>query len=129
MGAIDKITYRVTLGNFTWMTLDATDTLVSGGIDGSVRLWKVVKEDDTYTMRLLWRTTTGQLTVQDACIQDAKGLSLHNEQLLTQRGAVGKVMNMVSVKSELDALSNNQAVGSSSLIVSQSVELLEHPME
>lgn len=65
-----------------------------------------------FHIRLRWRTVNGELVLTDTLIQDVRGLSLPNRQLLQQRGVKGepfdrlretskKVMRMVSVTSAL----------------------------
>ena len=72
-----------------WITSDI-DTFVTGGRDGSVRVWEVREEGGQHRVRMRWRSTNGQLSLEDACVQDVVGLSHLNHQLLRQRGAVGE---------------------------------------
>jgi hypothetical protein len=76
-----------------------------------------IKEGDQYRVHVRWRSTNGQLTVEDACVQDVQGLNDLKKRLLKQRGATGepsdrlretskKVMSMVSVVSNLKSSSN-----------------------
>ena len=82
-------------------------------------------------MRLCWSVTNGLLTVTDASIQDVRGLSRLNKELLKQRGAVGepqdllhetskKIGIMASVVSELKKSSNRVAQESSNGVVQES---------
>ncbi|KAF9348624.1 hypothetical protein BGX34_002329, partial [Mortierella sp. NVP85] len=82
---------------------------------GSVLKWEVVKADEEYCVSLRWGTTNGRLSVTGASIEDARGLSQLNKQLLRQRGAIGepghllhevgkKVATMASVVSKLKQL-------------------------
>jgi len=78
-----------------WIDSDTTemDAFVTGGRDGSVRMWEVIEEEGgsgSCRVRMRWRSTTGQLTVEDACLKDVQGLSHLNRRLLKQRGAVGE---------------------------------------
>jgi len=95
---------------FVWMSPD--DSFIAGCGDGSVRRWDVVKEGDRYHVQMRWRSSNGQLTVENACVQGVHGLSDLNRRLLKQRGATGepsvrlretskKVMTLASVVSEL----------------------------
>jgi len=67
-----------------------TNYLVTGCGDGSVLKWEVMKEEELYSVRPLWSTTNGTLTLRGASIQDARGLSQTNEQLMKQREATGE---------------------------------------
>jgi hypothetical protein len=68
-----------------------------------------------------WRSTNGQLTVEDACVQDLHGLNELHRRLLKQRGATGepsvplrevgkKVMTMASVVSKLKPSTGTDAL-------------------
>jgi len=96
---------------FAWMSPDA-DSFITGDQDGSVRVWDVVGEGDQCRVHMRWRSTNGQLAVENACVQDVQGLSYLNRRLLKQGGAIGdpiirlretskKVVSMVSVVSRL----------------------------
>jgi len=79
----------VTTNPFVWMSLDV-DAFIAGCDDGSVMVWDVIKEGDQYHVHRRWRSTNGQLDVEDAWVQDVQGLSHFNKQLLWQRGALGE---------------------------------------
>jgi len=100
-----------------WSTRSDESYLVTGSGDGSVLKWEVVQEEEKYRMRLCWSVTNGLLTVTDASMQDVRGLSRLNKELLKQRGAIGepqgllyeagkKVATMASVVSKLRKPSN-----------------------
>jgi len=72
--------------NFVWMSPDA-DSFATGEFDGCVRVWDVDGEGDQFRVRMRWTSPNGQLGVEDACVQDVKGLSQLDKQLLRQRGA------------------------------------------
>jgi len=102
---------------FVWMSPDV-NSFITGDGDGSVRKWDVVKEGDQHLVHMCWRSTNGQFTVEDACVQDVKGLSDLSKRLLKQRGTTGepsvhlreaskKVMTMASVVSNLKSSSSN----------------------
>jgi len=74
---------------FVWMSLDV-DSFIAGDGSGSVRVWDVIKEGDRHHVHMRWRSASGQLTVEDACVQDVQGLSDFNKRLLKQRGATGE---------------------------------------
>jgi len=101
---------------FVWVSPDV-DSFTTGCGDGSVRGWKVAREGDQYRVHMRWRSTNGQLTVKDACVQDVQGLNDLNKRLLKQRGATGEpsfrlreasknVMRMTSVVSKLKSSSS-----------------------
>ncbi|KAF9347170.1 hypothetical protein BGX34_003341, partial [Mortierella sp. NVP85] len=80
-------------------------------------------EGDQRRVHMRWRSTNGQLTVEDACVKDVQGLNDLNKRLLKQRGATGEpsvrlreasknVMRMASVVSKLKS-SNTEALNRS----------------
>jgi len=104
---------------FVWISSNV-DSFIGGCGDGSVRAWEVAREEDQYRVHTRWRSTNGQLTVEDACVQDVQGLSDLSKRLLKQRGATGEptarlreasknVMRMASVVSKLKSSSSNEA--------------------
>jgi len=106
--------------NFVCMSPEV-DSFITGGVDGSVRAWKVLEEGEVSRVRMRWRSTNGQLGLEDACVQGVQGLSDLNRRLLKQRGATGepnlrlreaskKVMSMASVVSNLKSSSSNAEV-------------------
>ena len=108
-----------------WSTTSDLDQLITGGEDGSVLKWEVVREEKSHRVRLLWSATNGSLTVIGASIQDVHGLTPLNKQLLKQRGANGepegslrgsskKLIAMSSVISRLKVSSDSTATDSSS---------------
>jgi WD40 repeat protein len=84
-----KSVYSFLQHNAVWISSD-TDSFITGGRDGSVRVWDVVEEGDQCQVLMRWRSTNGRLTARDACIQDVEGLSHLNQRLLKQRGAIGE---------------------------------------
>jgi len=85
---------------------------MAGVGDGSILRWKVIEQEDVCNVRLHWSATSGIVTVTDALVQDVRGLTSFNKQLLRQRGAIGeserllreaskKLMNMASVVSKI----------------------------
>jgi len=115
-----------------WSTRPDENYLVTSSWDGSVLKWEVVEEGGEYRLCMCWGATSGLLTVTDASMQDVRGLSRLNKELLKQRGAIGepqdllhetskKIGIMASVISELKKSSNgvvqepsNEAVQESS---------------
>ena len=64
-------------------------SFVTGGSDGSLRVWEVIKENEgRYRVRMQWRSADGQLCAEGVRLQDVKGLSDLNKKLLEERGAV-----------------------------------------
>ncbi|KAF9335978.1 hypothetical protein BGZ91_010226 [Linnemannia elongata] len=57
--------------------------------DGSVRVWKLVQDEDTgeVEIKMIWSSGCIGLAVSDAVFADAVGLSSINRKLLKQRGA------------------------------------------
>jgi hypothetical protein len=64
--------------------------LVTGCEDGSVLKWRVIEKERQLHVDLCWSATNGSLTVAGALIQDVRGMTPSNMQLLRQRGAVDK---------------------------------------
>jgi WD40 repeat protein len=82
--------FRGPVYSVVWVTTSGTNYLVTGSGDGSLLKWEIVKEAEQYSARLLWSAVNGTLTLAGASIQDVRGLSPINKQLLEQRGAIGK---------------------------------------
>jgi len=106
--------------NIAWSAVPGMDCFIAGSRDGVVRMWQVVEEEGACHVRLLWGSMNGALVVKGASIQDVRGLGQLNEQLLTQRGAVGepyvrlrqagkKLISMASVVSTLKKTSGKTA--------------------
>ena len=96
----------------TWGTSSGADHLIAGCGDGSVLMWQIIEEGDLYRVHLVWNAASSKLCMSGAIIQDVRGLSHLNTQLLKQRGAIGepenllreaskKLMTMASVVSKL----------------------------
>lgn len=49
-----------------WVETSDANYVAAGCTDGSLGLWKVVVDGDQYELRLWWRTTMGELTVESA---------------------------------------------------------------
>ncbi|KAF9351705.1 hypothetical protein BGX34_000412 [Mortierella sp. NVP85] len=108
--------FRDQIGGLAWGASSGTPFLVTGCTDGSLLKWEVVQEGEEYRANLRWGTVNGRLNVTGASIENVRGLSQSNKQLLKQRGATGepeyllqgtskKVVTMVSVVSTLKRLS------------------------
>ncbi|KAK3810142.1 MAG: WD40-repeat-containing domain protein [Benniella sp.] len=107
--------FQDTVRSVAWSTASDATYLVTGCMDGSVLKWEAAKVGEEYRTNLCWGATNGMLTVTDASIEDVRGLSQPNRQLLKQRGAIGeperllheagkKVATMASVVSTLRRL-------------------------
>ena len=119
-----------------WSTTPDATCFVTGCADGSVCMWQVV-EGDTCQIRLRWRSISGELNLADMTIQDVRGLSQVNKQLLKQRGALGEpfdrlreagqsVLSMASVIAALKQPSIGMVLEASSAlnpVVEQSEQL------
>ncbi|KAI8346005.1 hypothetical protein B0O80DRAFT_503828 [Mortierella sp. GBAus27b] len=119
------------------------DILVVTSSDSGDVVWKIVDEGDRCHLSALWISATGALDVTGATIQDARGLSLLNKQLLKQRGAKGepesllmekskKLVAMASVLSKLrepmESTSEQQQTSSTTQLPREQVELeVEQP--
>ena len=73
-----------------WIPSTDAEYLVIGCRDGSVHKWQVIEEEGQCHVKLCWSATNGSLTVTGASIQNARGLTSLNKQLLKQRGVVGE---------------------------------------
>jgi hypothetical protein len=107
-----------------WITASATNYLMAGVGDGSILRWEVIEQEDVCSVRLQWSATSGIVTVTDALVQDVRGLTSFNKQLLRQRGAIGeperllreaskKLMSMASVVSKSKRPSDGPVLDSS----------------
>jgi hypothetical protein len=57
--------------------------------------WEVVAEKESVEVRLHWICAGGRLNVTGASMQDVRGLSHLNKQLLKQRGAIGEPVHVL----------------------------------
>jgi len=74
-----------------WIRNAGVDLLVNGCQDGSVWVWELMEDSSgLYRVCLRWSSMNNALAVVGATIQDVRGLSEPNKQLLKQRGAVGE---------------------------------------
>jgi hypothetical protein len=117
--------------------------LVTGSDDGSVLKWQVSKDADVYRTRLEWGSTNGSLSTAGASIQDVRGLSRVNKELMKQRGAIGepksilreagkKLLTMASALSNLKQTPHDTVPESSSAAShpdEQPSQLIEQPTE
>lgn len=119
------------------------DILVVTSSDNGDAVWKIVDEGDRCRLSALWISATGALDVTGATMQDARGLSQLNKQLLKQRGAKGepesllmekskKLVAMASVLSKLrepmESTSEQQQTSSTTQLPREQVELeVEQP--
>jgi hypothetical protein len=126
--------------DIVWIKSSNVNYLVAGCSDGVVGMWQVLVDEDHCDVSLRWKTTSGELDMKDATIQDVQGLSQLNRKLLKQRGAVGepadrlreagkKVTTMVSVVAKLKGASESAAVEGPSFPGSDAIKELEQKFE
>ncbi|KAK3821648.1 MAG: hypothetical protein J3Q66DRAFT_386440 [Benniella sp.] len=97
-----------------WSTKPDVNCFVIGCKDGSEWMGQVMEDEDGNPCHIhwCWRTVSGELNLEETSVQDVRGLSHLNKQLLEQRGAKGEpsdrlrevaknVASMVSVVSNL----------------------------
>jgi len=96
-----KQNFQDAIESIAWSTRPNENYLVTGCGDGSVLKWELVQEEGEYRMRLCWSVTNGLLTVTDASIQDVRGLSRLNKELLKQRGAIGEPQDLLHEAKEV----------------------------
>lgn len=79
------------VNSITSRTTSSSTDLISGSDDGSVRLWQFYKDDDDqHRVVMEWTSLQCVLNLAHTSIQDARGLSQLNSQLLKQHGSVGE---------------------------------------
>ncbi|KAK3824832.1 MAG: WD40-repeat-containing domain protein [Benniella sp.] len=71
-----------------WTTRSGLEYLVTGEENGTVQLLQVNEIEGQFSVRLCWNSSPPQLNVAGSSIQDVRGLSDVNRNLLIQRGAV-----------------------------------------
>ena len=109
--------FQDNFSDIAWVEAFSVNYLTTGCSDGMVGMWKVENHEDRCDVSLHWTIMRGALHVVDTTIQNVRGLSQLNKQLLLQRGAVGepiqllrdagkKLGTMASVVSKLKTLSN-----------------------
>ncbi|KAK3810065.1 MAG: WD40-repeat-containing domain protein [Benniella sp.] len=82
--------FEDTIHGVSWVASSEANYLVIGCGDGSLLKWRIGEDGDLYHVDPQWIATNGKLTMLGACIQDVRGLSQANSQLLQQRGAIGE---------------------------------------
>jgi WD40 repeat protein len=87
--------FRGTVSEIEWVIISDVHHLVTGCYGGKVELWRLVNDGDQCQVSLVWNSDSmsRSLNVNRATIQDVRGLSSVNKQLLRQRGAVGEPAN------------------------------------
>ncbi|KAK3821646.1 MAG: WD40-repeat-containing domain protein [Benniella sp.] len=75
-----------------WSTKPDANCFVVGCEDGSEWMGEVIEDEDSKSCHIhwRWRTVSGGLNLEETVIQDVRGLSQVNKQLLEQRGAEGE---------------------------------------
>jgi WD40 repeat protein len=123
--------------DISWIEAPGVNYVATVCSDGAVGMWKMEIGEDHCHASLHWTVAKGELNVLNATIQDAKGLSELNNQLLVQRGAVGepahqlreaskKLAVMASVASKLKTLDKTDE--NPALTANASVEQLEQEL-
>ncbi|KAG0349437.1 hypothetical protein BG005_010972 [Podila minutissima] len=87
-----------TISSLVWIENSDGSFLVTGGGDWTVRSWRVTETDGELHVRLHWRSPSASLFVKGAKIENVKGLSRINVNLLAQRGAVGEPVPPPSIR-------------------------------
>lgn len=66
--------------------------MASAHDDHVVRYWQIIKANNAPYLQLIWSNHQNVLLSQDACIENVRGLSVENTELLIQRGAIKKLL-------------------------------------
>ncbi|KAK3807796.1 MAG: WD40-repeat-containing domain protein [Benniella sp.] len=82
--------FNSSVRKIVWYASSEVDYLVTACHAGSVRLWRVVEDENSCRVHLCWSSRAFGLTATNASVQDVHGLSLANKQLLKQLGAIGE---------------------------------------
>ncbi|KAF9967802.1 hypothetical protein BGZ70_008112 [Mortierella alpina] len=78
------------VSSIAWRIADGASYLITGCSDSSVRVWRVIQEEDKrYSVILHWSSSHRALFVAGCDLQGVRGLSGANKRLLKQRGAFG----------------------------------------
>ncbi|KAG0210252.1 hypothetical protein BGX31_001951 [Mortierella sp. GBA43] len=75
------------ISGICWRATSDTNNLAVGCENGSILMWKLTEDGDSYRTDLQWGNLTGALVLEGLSIQDIRGLSQLNKELLKQRGA------------------------------------------
>ncbi|KAF9280000.1 hypothetical protein BGZ88_012428, partial [Linnemannia elongata] len=73
--------------HISWNPVVPTE-FITAGLDGSVRLWRILSSDGTVAAQMLWGTNIRTLCTADVVLEGATGLSLIHRKLLVQGGAI-----------------------------------------
>ncbi|KAF9199480.1 hypothetical protein BGZ49_010385 [Haplosporangium sp. Z 27] len=76
------------VNSIAWKETPENIYLATACQDRSVRLWRLIEKEGQYSTHLCWSSSHDELNVTSTTIQDIQGLSILNEQLLKQRGAI-----------------------------------------
>jgi WD40 repeat protein len=71
-----------------WKVIQNEQLLVSGGVEGEVRCWRVIEDGGKFKTVLQWSSTNNELLVKGAVLNGVNSLSPMNSSLMSQRGAV-----------------------------------------
>lgn len=79
--------YHGFIVNISWSPVVPTE-FITASKDGSVRLWRMSRNDGAVAVKMLWGTNIRTLCTVDAVLEGATGLSPIHQKLLVQRGAL-----------------------------------------
>jgi len=82
------------ISSVAWNRLSGTDYLIAGREDGSLLSWRIVEDKDQYRVCMHWSVMNESLAVTGTSIQDVRGLTALEKELLKQRGATGEPLDI-----------------------------------
>jgi WD40 repeat protein len=80
--------FREDVLSVDWKRIKNEQFLVSGGMEGEVRCWRVIEDGDKLKTVLQYSSTHNELLVKDAILNRVQSLSPMNSSLMSQRGAM-----------------------------------------
>ena len=78
--------FHESVRSVSWKQTSSGTYLVTSCADHSVRTWQIIEKGGSYQAQLCWSSSHDRLNVTNTLVQDTKGLSQVNTQLLEQRG-------------------------------------------
>lgn len=98
LASLHDVDVDVSVRWLAWRESDAGSYLATGNAENTVRMWRVTEEEGKPCLSLQWSSPHGSLSVKDANISNAHGLSRMQIQLLKQRGVVGDPIPPLSMR-------------------------------